>query len=296
MITSAKRAGFVNCLVPWAGGKRTLAPKIVELLGQHDVYLEPFVGGCSILPRKPRAGLEFVNDANKFLINVLRCVRDHGQAMAALLRPIQFSKDSFAAAVAAVRDAKDVPEVPIEAIRLAVQQLVAWWMGPNGLAGTTQRAWFAMRHTATGGDPGVRWSSFLNSFPVIAGRLQGVETINGDFRPFLQRYGKDRHGTAIYSDSPYLTKSFRYSVDFDGLAPHRELAAILSGYRQARVVVSYYDQRDDDSLFGGGSLIDELYPAERWERHEVKVSKASANARTGATKTEAVELLLVNRT
>jgi DNA adenine methylase len=295
MTPTAKRSGFVSCLAPWAGGKRTLAPQIVELLGQHDAYLEPFVGGCSILPRKPRSGLEFVNDANKFLMNVLRCARDHGQAMAAVLRTIPFSKGTFTTAVDAVRAAKDVPEVPIEAIRLAVQQLVAWWMGPNGLAGTTQRAWFAMRHTATGGDPGVRWSSFLNSFPVIVERLQGVETINMDFRPFLQRFGKDRHGTVIYSDSPYLSKSFKYAVDFDGFGTHRELAAILNGYRKSRVVVSYYDERDD-GLFGGGSLLDELYPVDRWERHQVRVSKSSANARRGAMKTEAVEILLVNRT
>lgn len=50
--------------------------------------------------------------------------------------------------------------------------------------------------------------------------------------------------------------------------------------------VSYYDD----------PLIPVLYPPDRWERHEVSVSKSSANARAGATKTAAVELLLVNRT
>ena len=38
-----------------------------------------------------------------------------------------------------------------------------------------------------------------------------------------------------------------------------------------------------------------LYPVDRWERHEVKVSKASANSRRGATKTTATEVLLVSR-
>ena len=66
---------------------------------------------------------------------------------------------------------------------------------------------------------------------------------------------------------------------------HVDLAAILNGFRRARVVVSYYDAPE----------LATLYPADRWERIEVGVSKSSANSRRGATKTEAVELLLVNR-
>lgn len=279
---------------PWGGGKRTLAPKIVRQLGSHEEYDEWFVGGCAILPQKYRCEREHINDANPWLVNVLQCVRNHAYVQR-LLAGYKFAKEVFDESCAIVNAQTTLPADGAMACELAARQLVVWWMGPNGLAGTTGKPWFAQRHTKTGGDPSVRWDSFRRSLPALSQRLRNVEITGVHFREAAARR-TDRAGLAIYCDPPYLTKSFRYAVDFAGMETHRELAAILNGYRKTRVVVSYYDQRDDDNLFGGGSLIDELYPPDLWTRHEVAMSKASANARTGATKTEATELLLVNRT
>lgn len=76
-MTPSRKTAPIKCVAPWAGGKRTLAPRIVELLGEHDTYVEPFVGGCSILPQKRRSRSEYLNDANPAVVNVLRCVRNH---------------------------------------------------------------------------------------------------------------------------------------------------------------------------------------------------------------------------
>lgn len=292
--TAFKIDAKILAYAPWGGGKRTLAPTIVRHLGPHDEYDEWFVGGCSIIPQKEPCGRERINDANPDLVNVLRCVRDESASLKQLLDGTPFRLESFEEAVRLLASKRHPTNW--QPLRRAVAQLVVWWMGPNGLAGTTSKPWFATRHTKTGGDPSVRWNGFRRSLPALSERLRNVEITNQDFREVASRCA-DRAGHAIYADPPYLKKSFKYAVDFEGLETHRELAAILNGYRKSRVVVSYYDERDDDSnLFGGGSLLDELYPAERWDRHEVAVSKSSANARAGATKTEAVELLLVNRT
>lgn len=292
--TAFKIDAKILAYAPWGGGKRTLAPKIVQHLGPHDEYDEWFVGGCAILPQKEPCGRERINDANQMLVNVLECVRDRAGKLQEWLDGTPFGRDEFELALDWVGSIKRLPAELGDRIELAASQLAVWWMGPNGLAGTTSKPWFATRHTKTGGDPSVRWNSFRRSLPALSERLRNVEITNLDFREVASRCA-DRAGLAIYCDPPYLVKSFEYAVDFDGLAPHRELAAILNGYRKSRVVVSYYDERDDDSLFAGGSLLDELYPPDRWERHEVSASKASANARTGATKTAATEVLLVNR-
>ena len=269
----------IKCIAPWAGSKRTLAPRIVELLGEHDTYLEPFVGGCAILPVKPRAAVEIVNDANPALVNVLRRVRDRPQELGNLLDCYQFDKEIFEAA----RDSLTKSGVP-GSVGFASRHLVAWWMGANGYAGTTKTGWFAQRHTKTGGDPAVRWESFKRSLPALAERLRGVDIRNQDFRELFRERPHDLPGVAIYCDPPYFSKRIEYAHDFTP-KDHADLAAILNRYRRARVVVSYYDAPE----------LATLYPPDRWERHAVKVSKASANSRRGATKTTAVELLLVNR-
>lgn len=293
-MTTTRKPAPIKCVAPWAGSKRTLAPRIVELLGEHDTYVEPFVGGCSILPAKPRAAFEIINDANPAVVNVLQCVRNHAGTVKTILDRKPFDRETFETAKACVANCLPTCD-PIDP-ELAAAQLVVWWMGANGLAGTTKPGWFARRHTKTGGDPAVRWYSFLASLLALSDRLQGVRIGGLDWQELLGAGGVVKAGTAIYVDPPYFTKSFRYAVDFAGMNDHLRLARFLNELKgRARIVVSYYDERDEASLFGGGSLLDDFYPPERWERHEVKVSKASANARTGATKTTATEVLLVNR-
>lgn len=43
----------ITALAPWYGSKRTLAPRIVEQLGEHRAYWEPFCGSCAVLFAKP---------------------------------------------------------------------------------------------------------------------------------------------------------------------------------------------------------------------------------------------------
>ncbi|KKK94504.1 hypothetical protein LCGC14_2682220 [marine sediment metagenome] len=43
----------IKAIAPWFGGKRNLAPKIVDALGDHRVYWEPFCGSMAVLMAKP---------------------------------------------------------------------------------------------------------------------------------------------------------------------------------------------------------------------------------------------------
>lgn len=304
--TRYRFAAKIKCAAPWGGSKRKLAPNINRLLGPHDTYLEPFVGGGAVILGKEPAENEFINDANPWLINVYRCIRSHCGQLMDFLKRRKFEETEFLAAWKMVEARKAhgvLPDGDDQRVMLAADQLTAWWMGPNGLAGTTTKPWFATRHTNTGGSPVTRWNSFRESLSAIAERLRDVQIHNEDFRVLFARLPWDLPGVAIYCDPPYFKKAFDYEFEDDirpdGTRkpfPHDQLAEVLNGYRRARVVVSYYDERDDGGLFGGSSLLDELYPVDRWERHQVRVSKSSANARRGAMKTEAVEILLVNCT
>lgn len=281
----------IKGVAPWAGSKRTLAPRIVELLGPHDLYAEPFCGGCSILPVKSRAAVELLNDLNPKIVNVLACLRDQGERLAGILADVRFDKLEYLRACDDVSRAGSGYPCEKSGVALAAAQLVQWWMGPNGTAGTTVKGWFAQRHTKTGGSPEVRWESFKASLPALAERLKGVELFDTDFRRFLNFFVvPDRPGVSIYADPPYFTKEFAYERDF-GAADHTDLAEHLNRYRHARIVLSYRDEIEG-GLLGGGSLLDELYPPDRWRRVEVEMNKAMAAA--SGTARRNVEVLLVN--
>ena len=83
-----------------------------------------------------------------------------------------------------------------------------------------------------------------------------------------------------------LTKSFAYEHDFQA-RDHTRLAEAASRFRQARVVVSYYDHAD----------LAALYPSDRWDYRRLEVTKAIRNSTSrNAGATKALEVLIVNRT
>ena len=86
----------------------------------------------------------------------------------------------------------------------------------------------------------------------------------------------------------------RYLHDFDESdAPllgdgddHARLATALERFKNARVVVSYYDD----------PRLDELYPQDRWRKvDQARHKNLASQNRRGAVKATAPEVLLVNR-
>ena len=45
MSTQAK----IKAIAPWFGGKRSMAPMIADVLGDHRAYWEPFCGSMAVL-------------------------------------------------------------------------------------------------------------------------------------------------------------------------------------------------------------------------------------------------------
>ena len=96
MTAPAKRkAGQILAYAPFAGGKRTLAKRIVAELGEHDYYGEPMVGGSAILRQKPRARVEVINDANPKIVNVLTQLRDRFSTIHKELSAVEFEEKQY---------------------------------------------------------------------------------------------------------------------------------------------------------------------------------------------------------
>lgn len=61
------------------GGKQQLAARIVSMIPEHTIYVEPFVGGGAVFFAKPASPVEVINDINSELVNFYSYVqRDFG--------------------------------------------------------------------------------------------------------------------------------------------------------------------------------------------------------------------------
>lgn len=91
-------------LAPWFGAKRTLAETIIEEIGPHRVYWEPFCGSMAVLMSKPTCKMETVNDLHADLVNLALVVRDgvQGPRLYRSLRRTLFAEAIFREAHAVI--------------------------------------------------------------------------------------------------------------------------------------------------------------------------------------------------
>ena len=294
----------LGSLVPWLGGKRTLAPDIVVELGEHQAYDSPCCGSLAVLFAKPPCATETVNDLHGDLINVAMCVASqHWRALYEAVDRICLCETFLSAFQEDLANDYDPPADPRHVadqdIERAARHLALSWIARNGVSGTERVNYqIAVRWTQGGGSPGIRWRAAVDSVPAWHDRLKGVVILRRDLFKIVPKLA-DEPGRAIYLDPPYFKTTrgsaagSRYLYDFDESADllfgredqHARLARELQRFTRARVVVSYYDD----------PRLDELYPAQRWTKRLVYRNKnLAAQNHRGANKTVAPEVLLMN--
>jgi len=273
----------IKAIAPWFGGKRNLAARIVETLGPHRAYWEPFCGSMAVLFNKPPCEMETVNDLHGDLINLARVIQDRElgfQLYDKLNRTLyaeQFFRESRKRWAGKTNGEPDIGR--------AYDYFVISWMGLNGMSGTHRsNHQFALRWCRGGGQGARRWRSVVESMPTWHERLQNVVIIKKDAFEILGKI-KDSKDTAIYCDPPYLKKGAKYIHDFEA-SDHERLAKMLHRFRNAKIVVSYYEEPE----------LKMLYPAWRQIEFNRVKSLANQNKRGKLSKNTAKEVLLINDT
>lgn len=67
-----------NPIIPWLGGKRRLADRLIPLFPHYECYVEVFCGGGALYFLRPMpASVEVINDINGDLVNLYRVVQCH---------------------------------------------------------------------------------------------------------------------------------------------------------------------------------------------------------------------------
>lgn len=279
----------ILAIAPWFGGKRTLAPTIIEELGTHRAYWEPFCGGMSVLLSKPASSFETVNDLHADLVNLARCMQ-HPALGPSLYRRLRRALNSQELFIESRQRCNSYPATIADLdVDRAYDYFLTSWQGMNGMAGTKRyNLGFARRLTKNGGHAARRFSSAVETIPAFRRRLRNVTVLSTDGIELCERI-EDASGVVIYADPPYLTKGADYEHDFqDGFMgqanDHERLARALCRFSRTRVVLSYYDH----------PALRALYP--RWTIRKVYMTKAmvSQGRRGGGNDTVAPEVLLIN--
>ena len=65
-------------IIPWMGGKRRLADRLIPLFPPHECYVEVFAGGGALYFLRPQpAPVEVLYDINGDLVTLYRVVQNH---------------------------------------------------------------------------------------------------------------------------------------------------------------------------------------------------------------------------
>lgn len=259
----------LTSVLPWFGGKRTLAPTIVRELGEHAYYFEVCAGSMAVLFAKEPSSHETAIDLHGGLTNLAWILQKEDTASALYddLRRVLYSDEIYQESKHWVANFEGSEfgsqEFKKPLLSWAYHYFIASWMGRNGVSGTARVNYqIATRWTQGGGSGPLRFRSAVSSIPAFHERLRNVHILRRDIFDVLPKI-EDAEGVAIYADPPYLenTRSGStgsgkgYVHDFTP-AQHQQLAKELRRFRKARVVVSYYADPQLHDLYPGWTFVD----------------------------------------
>lgn len=240
-------------IVRYHGGKWKLAPWIIANLPMHRTYVEPFGGGGSVLLRKPRSYAEVYNDLDGEIVNVFRCMRDHGAELHEAIRLTPFSRAEFVAAY--------VPaDNPLEQAR---RTILRSFQGFGSAAACGELSGFRANSNRSGTTPSHDWANYSDAVETLVDRLRGVVIEQRDAMAVMVHQDSDQ--TLHYVDPPYVhsTRSVKVNHDLARKSYKHEMtdaqhAALADGLKRldGMVVLSGYPSDLYNDLYGSWYRID----------------------------------------
>lgn len=314
----------INAIVPWFGGKRTLAPAIAAELPQHRKYVEPFCGSCAVLFAKQPAVDEIVNDMHGGLICLARVLADDlcGPRLYERLQRTLVCDELLSEAQARIESCEEIPwllrdvkygenpwtrRADANMTEYAYWYFLACWQARNGTAGTARQDYqLAVRWTNDGGAPSVRWKRAVESIPVWHERLRSVVILRRDGFQVIERVHDDPQ-TVIYVDPPYCRESRSWTKNGAG---SKYLHEFRNGPGRDAVAGLFSDDEPDDherlrdllARFRRARVVVSYYDCARvrdlyaaWTVCEhTRHKHLHMQNRRGAERKEAPEVLLIN--
>jgi len=219
-------------IIPWMGGKRRLADKLIPRFPAHTCYVEVFAGGAALYFLRPPAEVEVINDINGELVNLYRVVKHHLEEFVRQFKWALSSRDVF-------KWLQDTPPETMTDVQRAAR-------------------FFYLQHQAFGGKvDGQTWGTATTMPPVNLLRIEEqlsaahlrltntyIERLH--WRECMQRY--DRPHSFFYLDPPYW-ETEGYGVPF----PFSEYLSMAETMRslKGKAMLSINDHPQIREAFAG---------------------------------------------
>ena len=250
-------------IIPWLGGKRRLADKLIPLIPPHECYVELFCGGAALYFMRPvPAPVEVLNDINGELINLYRVVQHHLEEFVRQFKWALSSRQVF-------KWLQTTHTEPLTDIQRAAR---FFYLQQHAFGGKVSGQNFGYATSA----PSINLLRIEENLSAAHLRLaQGTIVENLPWQDCLSRY--DRGHTFFYADPPYWQVE-GYGVPFE-IDQYEQMAASMHSM-QGKMLVSINDHPDIRRVFDGLTL------------HDVGIRYSVANK--NGTPMESRELVITN--
>jgi len=245
----------------WYGGKTELAKKIIALMPNLPVYVEPYGGAASVLLARKPAKSEVYNDLSLDVVNFFRMLQDKEKRKAIRMKLAftPFAKAEYLKALDILRTSTNLDERSW-ALFVAQNQSLhhAHAQNPGD---------WARSKTSTGGmaNDVSRWWKKMGYFSFWIKRFARVQIDCNDAFECIKYW--DSKNTLFYIDPPYVTSTRqfkkRYKFEYTD-AQHRALVRVLLSLEGAVVLSGY-----NTSIYAELEL-------KGWDRKEFVLANKSA--------------------
>ena len=222
--------------LPYIGGKRSLANRIISIFPKHTTYVEPFSGGAQVLFRKEPSKVEVLNDLDHDVVNFFRVCQQHYEELVRYLKFTVASRAWF-----------DVLQKVDPSVLTDIQRAARFlYLAKNCYAGLVRRRNFAWSVSSANRFNPERVPELIEETHHRLARVQ-IECL--PYEKVIEHY--DRPETLFYLDPPYYALSlYRHNLVHEDFVKMAELLKDLEG----KFVLSLNDVPEVRALFKGFTI------------------------------------------
>jgi DNA adenine methylase len=222
-------------IIPWMGGKRRLADRLIPQFPPHTCYCEVFAGGAALYFLRPPAEVEVINDINGDLVNLYRVVKNHLEEFVRQFKYSLSSREIF-------KWLQDTPSETLTDIQRAAR---FFYLQQHCFGGKVSGQNWGTATTA----PAVNLLRLEENLSAAHLRLSNAFIENLDWQECIERY--DRPHTFFYLDPPYWeTAGYGNAFGFEQYERMAELLRRIKG----KAIISINDHPDIRRVFDGFQL------------------------------------------
>ena len=200
----------------WLGGKSRLADQIVDRMPSHTAYCEVFAGAAWVLFKKPESKVEIINDINRELVTLYRCVKYHLSELVQQFRWMLVARDEF----------DRFMKTPADTLTDIQRAARFFYLAKTSFGAKVSKPTFGI---AASGPPRINLLRIEEDLSQAHLRLARVFIECKPYAELLRRF--DKPATLFYLDPPYWGNEKDYGEGLFSRDDYRVLAGLLDGLK-----------------------------------------------------------------